>query len=102
MCVDCVLVFCVSVGIMSDTQHAVVSCDYIQTYYSWSNCVCTVFQFFTVCMEYMYPTWCAVPSVMASHLCLESGATERPVSLTKQVPTTGGVCVYACVCNGIT
>ena len=51
MCVDCVLVFCVSVGIMSDTQHAVVSCDYIQMYYSWSNCVCTVFQFFTVWQE---------------------------------------------------
>ena len=51
MCVDCVLVFCVSVGIMSDTQHAVVSCDYIQTYYSWSNCVYTVFQFFTVWQE---------------------------------------------------
>ena len=51
VCVDCVLVFCVSVGIMSDTQHAVVSCDYIQTYYSWSNCVYTVFQFFTVWQE---------------------------------------------------
>ena len=45
----------------------------------------------------MYPTWCAVPSVVASHLCLESGATERPVSLTKQVPTTGGVCVCVMV-----
>ena len=41
----------------------------------------------------MYLTWCAVPSVVASHLCLESGATERPVSLMKQVSTTGGVCV---------
>ena len=51
MCVDCVLFFCVSVGIMSDTQHAVVSCDYIQMYYSWSNCVSTVFQFFTVSQE---------------------------------------------------
>ena len=51
VCVDRVLVFCVSVGIMSDTQCAVVSCDYIQTYYSWSNCVYPVFQFFTVWQE---------------------------------------------------
>ena len=55
MCVDCVLVFCVSVGIMSDTRHAVVSCDYIQTYYRWSI-VCIVFQFFTV------QEWCEVYS----------------------------------------
>ena len=41
----------------------------------------------------MYPTRCAAPSVVATHPCLESGATEGPVSLTQQVPTTGGVCV---------
>ena len=40
----------------------------------------------------MYPTRCAAPSVVATHLCLESGATEGPVSLMKQVPNTGGVC----------
>ena len=46
----------------------------------------------------MQPTWCAVPSVMASHLCLESGETESwPVSLTKQVPTIEGVCIPVCV-----
>ena len=32
--VDCVLILGVFVGIISDTQHAVVSCDYIQTYYT--------------------------------------------------------------------
>ena len=51
MCVDRVPHFCVSVGIMSDTQHAVIFCDYIQTYYSLSNCVYTVSQFFTVWQE---------------------------------------------------
>ena len=51
VCVDRVPHFCVSVGIMSDTQHAVIFCDYIQTYYSLSNCVYTVSQFFTVWQE---------------------------------------------------
>ena len=45
----------------------------------------------------MYPTRCAAPSVVATHLSLESGATEGPVSQTKQVPTTGGACVHMCV-----
>ena len=49
----------------------------------------------------MYPTRCPAPLVVASHLCLESGATDRPVSSTQQVPTTGGVCVPS-VCSGIT
>ena len=38
----------------------------------------------------------AVPSVVAAHHSLESGATESPASLTQQAPTTGGT--YACVC----
>ena len=33
------------------------------------------------------------PTRYRVHLCLESGAMERPVSLTKHFPTTGGVCV---------
>ena len=43
------------------------------------------------------PPSTAVPCIVAAHPTLESGATERPASLTQQAPTTGGVCVCVCV-----